>query len=228
MGLIQRLKEKRDKRREKWHIIDNMHDLPIGKYMEIQGIAKSEREEFDKSTAVLSVLTGWSEADIEQFTLEEYSALASGCGWLYEEIQPVEVRKEYRIGDYILRPTNATTATTAQLVAIQTYAKDIDGNMLDILALLLVPRGHKYGDGYDVEKVRNHIARYLGTDDAFSLIGFFLKQCEAYIPSLANSLERTIREAPARTIEQIRKKAEALAVVTHLSNNGGGLPTSNE
>lgn len=210
------------KKREKWHIIDNMHDLPIGKYLEIQEIGKRQDEAIDKSTAVLSVLTGWSVADIENLSLPEYSALASGCGWLYEEMPIAAVRGEYRIGDYRLRAVDAESLTYAQFVEFQQFCKDVESNLLNLLSVVLVPLGKRYGEGYNVRDVRKWIARYLPTDEAFALLAFFLSTAEQSLPTLANSLESIVRKAPARTTEQIRTKAEALAMLKAISTSGDG------
>lgn len=227
MGIIKRFKEWREKRNEKWHIISNHHELPIGKYLRISEIGKREGDsEIDKSTAVLEVLTGWSAEDIECLSLTEYSALASGCGWLYEEIAPVEIEKEYRVGDYVLRPTNAENLTAAQFIEFQQYAKEPDKYIVELLSVLLVPIGKKYGDGYDVGAVRKWIARYLPTDTAISLVGFFLANAELSTKNMLHSLEKDIQEAPAKKVEQIKSKAMALAWVKHLLTSGDGCSTS--
>ena len=99
MGLLDKLR----RRKEKWHIIDNMHELPIGKYLRILEISKSNAEEIDKSTAILQVLTDWSATDLENLSLNEYSALVTGCGWLFEQPKPTKIQRTYKIGDFRYR-----------------------------------------------------------------------------------------------------------------------------
>ena len=222
MGLFQRFKEWRNKRNEKWHIIDNMHKLPIGKYLQIIEIGKSEAHDIDKSTAILSVLTGWSANEIECLTLDEYSALVSGCEWLFEEVKPIAVKKEYRCGDFVLRPTLAKDLTTAQYIDFQTFAKDVDRYIVELLSVLLVPVGKRYGEGYSIEQVQEWIRRTLPTDSALSLVAFFLLNAEKSMSDTLRSLADTIKQAPAKTIEQMKTKAEAMAVVAELRKNGGG------
>lgn len=222
MGIIQRFEQWRNKRNEKWHIIDNMHELPIGKYLRILEIGKGEGEDIDKSTAVLAVLTGWSANDIECLTLDEYSALVSGCGWLYEEVQPVAVQKEYRCGDFLLRPTLAKDLTTAQYIDFQTFAQDADRYIVELLSVLLVPVGKRYGEGYNIERVQEWIRRTLPTDSALSLVAFFLLNAEKSMSDTLRSLADTIKQAPARTMEQMKKKAEAIAITEAMLKNGGG------
>lgn len=225
MGLIQRFKEWREKRNEKWHIIDNMHELPIGKYLEIIEIGKREGDDIDKSTAVLQVLTGWSVGDIENLSLAEYSALASGCAWLYEPPKPVAVAKEYRCGDYTLRPTSADKLTTAQYIDFQAFVQDTDRYIVELLSVLLVPVGKRYGEGYDMAKVQEWIRRTLPADSAISLVAFFLHNANELMRDTLLSSEEAIRNAPAKTEEQKETKRKAMKIVD-IIKNGVGKKTS--
>lgn len=219
MGLFDKLK----RNKEKWHIIDNMHELPIGKYLRILEIGKSEAEEIDKSTAILQVLTDWSATDLESLSLNEYSALVSGCGWLFEQPKPTKLQRTYRIGDFELRLTDAKNICTAQYIDFQAYAKDMDSYIVELLSALLMPKGKRYGEGYDMGRLREHIARYMPTDTAMTLVGFFLNNAQQSIGNILHSLAQTIDEAPAKTTEQMQTKARAMAVVQHLRKNGGGI-----
>lgn len=222
MGLLQRFREWRDKRNEKWHIVSSHSELPIGKYMAIRAISESGSDDIDKSTEILRVLTGWSIEDIENLTLIEYSALTSGCGWLHTPPQAVEVEKEYRVGDFRLRVTNCEELTFAQYIDFQAYAKDLDKHTIELLSVLLVPVGKKYNSGYDIERVKAHIARYLPTDVALSLVAFFFAKSLNSTLNIPHSLEQLIREAPAKTMEQMQTKGQAIAMVEALRQNGVG------
>ena len=219
MGILNKLKRKK----EKWHIIDNMHKLPIGKYLRILEIGKREAEEIDKSTAILQVLTDWSTTDLEGLSLNEYSALVSGCGWLFEQPKPTKMQRTYKIGDFELRLTDAKDICTAQYIDFQAYAKDMDSYIVELLSALLVPKGKRYGEGYDIERLRKHIAQYMPTDTAMTLVGFFLNNAQQSIGNILHSLEQTINEAPAKTIEQMQTKERAMAMAQHLRKSGGGI-----
>lgn len=225
MGLIQRFKQWREKRNEKWHIIDNFHELPIGVYLDIIAVGKSEGEDIDKSTQVLRLLTGWSEEDIENLPIASYSALTSGCAWLYENIAYVPVVKEYRVGRWVLRNSDARTITTAQYIDFQAYVKDSDRYIVELLSTLLIPKGKRYNEGYDIAEVQEAIRRYLPTDTALSLVAFFLKSAQESIANILRSSERDITTAPAKTEEEKKTKEEALITLRNLLKNGGGLPT---
>lgn len=222
MGLIKRIKDWRLKRKEKWHIIDNHHDLPIGKYMACIAITMDERDNIDKATSILRVLTGWTEADLENLSVPEYSALASGCGWLYEQVPVVETKKEYKVGDFILCTSDAEKLTFAQYIDFQTFVKDADKYLIEMLSALLVPKGKRYNEGYSVKEVQDSIRAYLPTDDAISLVAFFLAKCEQSITSTPLSLEEEIKNAPAKTEEEKATKARAMEMLASIRANGAG------
>lgn len=222
MGLLQRFREWRERRNEKWHIISSHSELPIGKYQRIIEVTRGAADEIDKSTEILRILTGWSIEDIENLSLVEYSAMTSNCGWLQTPPQAVEVEKEYRVGDFRLRVTNCEELTFAQYIDFQTYAKDIDKYSIELLSVLLVPVGKKYNSGYDIERVKAHIARYLPTDVALSLVAFFLAKSLESTLNIPHSLEQLIREAPAKTMEEMQTKAQAITMVEALRKNGVG------
>lgn len=222
MGVIQRFKDWRYKRKEKWHIIDNHHDLPIGKYMECIDIAKSEIDGIDKATAILRVLTGWSEQDIENLSVVEYSALASGCGWLYEQVAVVDTKKQYKVGEFILCPSDADSITTAQYIDFQTFVVDADKYIIEMLSALLVPKGMRYNAGYSIKDVQKSIRNYLPTDDAISLVAFFLAKCQQSIADTRLSLDEEIKRAPAKTKEQKEMKKKAVEMLANMQRSGDG------
>lgn len=224
MGLIQKFKEwrtSRAKKNEKWHIIDNFSELPIGKYLQIIRIGESNVSDVDKSTAILQVLTGWSAEDIESLSLPEYSALVSGCSWLLERPQKVELDKYYIVGDFKLKITEAKDLTTAQYIDFQQFAQDADRHILELLSVLLVPVGKRYGEGYDVGAVRKWI-EHLPTDVAFSLMAFFLNNAAQSLQCFLISLAEDILAAPAKTEEQMKTKAKAKELLALFQENGGG------
>lgn len=209
-------------RKDKWHIISDMHELSAGKYVEIQRICKGEGEDIDKSTAILRVLTGWSEGDIESLSLTEYAALVSGAEWLYAEPKAVEPKTSYNLGDYDLRLTDAEAITFAQFVDFQAFAKDVDAHFIELLSVVLVPQGKRYGDGYSIKDVRKCIARSLPADDALAVIAFFLHNAQLSLSSIATSLEGVVQSAPSKTVAQTTAKARAMTMLRALRGGGAG------
>ena len=67
--------------------------------------------------------------------------------------------------------------------------------MTELLAIMLVPDGHKYNDGYDVDKVKADIDAYLSVWDARAITGFFLGSFIRLVASQRRSLRKALRKA---------------------------------
>lgn len=223
MGLVKRFKEWRASRQVKKVIIDNHHDLPIGKYLECVEITKSEIDEIDKATALLGILTGWSEADVENLSVNEYATLASGCGWLYAPMIPAKLEKEYQLGEFRVVVSDADTITTAQYIDFQSFVKDTNKYIIELLSALLVPKGKRYGEGYSLKELQQSIRDYLPTDVATTMVAFFLNRLRQLTADIPHSLEEEVKNAPAKTEMQKAQKKKALQALANLRKNGGGL-----
>ena len=63
--------------------------------------------------------------------------------------------------------------TAIQGMNIQTYAGNFEQNLVPLLACVLVPKGKKYNEGYDIHKVQRAIWQYLPITDALGLLNEF-------------------------------------------------------
>ena len=134
-------------------IIDNYRDLPIGLYLEICDIDRREDlEDINKQVSIISVLTGMAEEDIYNLPLEEYRQLAAKSHYLSHPYEgEILTAKNYIVGKFTLVPVeDYRKITTAQYIDFQTFAKDVERNIVEILSCMLIPKGKKYNQDYDV------------------------------------------------------------------------------
>lgn len=159
-------------------IIDNYRDLTIGAWAEIARITKDkDKEEIDIQVQVLSVLTGKSEAFLLNLPLDEYSNLARRMQFL-EFVLPdffQGVSEVYKLDGIELVPvTDRRKVTTAQYVDFQSFHQaGRDEYIVEILSCLLVPKGKKYSQDYDIAEVQDAIRNGMNVYEAMSLYGFF-------------------------------------------------------
>ena len=81
---------------------------------------------------------------------------------------------------------------TGQYIDFQTYAPDLDKCLVEFLSVILVPKGHRYNEGYDILEVQKAIREEMSVSDGVSLAGFFLTWCKK---SIKDSLNYSKREA---------------------------------
>ena len=142
-------------------IIDDYNKLSLGKYIEIQAISEDESlEEIDRQAQILSVLTGVSENEIIHLPIVEYKGLVSRTAFLlnYKDIKYRNVAKKYILGKWELIPVrDFRKIETCQYIDFQTYAPDLDKHLVEFLSVILVPKGHRYNEGYDILEVQQAI-----------------------------------------------------------------------
>lgn len=201
-------------------IIDSYNRLPIGKYQEILEVTHNESlEEIDKQTQILSILTGVAEEEILHLPIGEYKELVAKAAFLEpENITYHQVPKKYILGGMELYPVrDFRRLETAQYIDFQTYAQDLDKYLVEYLSVILVPKGHRYNEGYDIIEVQKAIREEMPISDGVSLVAFFLT---LFRKSIASSLNYSRKEAQGikdrkkreKVMEEIRKQETLLGI----------------
>lgn len=208
-------------------IIDNYNRLTLGQYMEIQEISKNESlEDIDKQVQILSVLTGVAEEEILHLPIHEYKELVVKAEFLNPEnlknISLHQVAKKYLVGGFELVPTrDFRKLETGQYLDFQTYAPDLDRYMVEFLSVILVPKGHRYNEGYDILEVQQAIRDEMSVADGVSLAGFFLTWCRKSISDSLNyskQMAMGIKDKTRR--EEILKRIEEQEKLLETSGDG--------
>jgi hypothetical protein len=192
-------------------IIDNYNKLTLGKYMEIQEVSRNDSlEDIDKQVQILSILTGVAEEEILHLPIQDYKELVVKSGFLDpENINYHPVAKKYILGKFELIPCrDFRKIETCQYIDFQTYAPDLDKYLVEFLSVILVPKGHRYNEGYDILEVQKAIREEMSVSDGVSLAGFFLTWCRK---SIKDSLNYSKQEA--MRIKDKTKREEILGKI---------------
>ena len=199
-------------------IIDNYRDLPIGMYLDICEIDRREDlEEINKQVLIIAILTGMEEEDIYNLPIEEYKILAAKTNYLRTPYDgEILTAKTYAIDGMLLQPVeDFRKITTAQYIDFQTFAKDAEKNIVEIISTMLVPKGKKYNQDYDIVKLQESLRRHLSVADALSLFAFFFVQHHQLIKdSLIFCREEAMKipdkEKRMKTLREIQKQEDLL------------------
>ena len=192
-------------------IINSYNKLTLGKYMEIQEVSRNESlEDIDKQVQILSILTGVAEEEILHLPIQDYKELVVKSGFLDpENINYHPVAKKYILGKFELIPCrDFRKIETCQYIDFQTYAPDLDKYLVEFLSVILVPKGHRYNEGYDILEVQKAIREEMSVSDGVSLAGFFLTWCRK---SIKDSLNYSKQEATR--IKDKTKREEILGKI---------------
>ena len=205
-------------------IIDSYNKLTLGKYMEIQEVSRNESlEDIDKQVQILSILTGVAEEEILHLPIQDYKELVVKSGFLDpENINYHPVAKKYILGKFELIPCrDFRKIETCQYIDFQTYAPDLDKYLVEFLSVILVPKGHRYNEGYDILEVQKAIREEMSVSDGVSLAGFFLTWCRKSIKdSLNYSKQEAMRIKDKTKREEILKRIEEQERLLQTSGDG--------
>ena len=209
------------------HIINSFDRLPVGKYVQILGIDRSDREPIDKEVAIISVLTGMTETEVLNLPLPEFKALSAVSHFLRRTYDgDTTLRKSYQLGGLELIPTrDVSKMTAAQYIDFQTTGED-DVNLVATLSAMLVPKGCTYGEGYDFADVQRAIAEEMTVADALTVYAFFLVSSGKLIPDSLRYSRRFLRRRGWRIPKAKRMEIlkEIRAVEDSLTSGDGLQP----
>lgn len=156
-------------------MITNYNSLTVGKYEALlRARADHEGDTNELNLHVLSILSDMTVDQLLDLKVPEFRAMMDRAGFLCTAPRPSEVARQYRFGDLTLVPvTDIRKMTAIQGMNIQTYAGNFEQNLVPLLACVLVPKGKKYGEGYDILEVHRAIWQYLPITDALGLLNGF-------------------------------------------------------
>lgn len=158
-------------------MIDNYNLLSVGKYLQIQDIAKEEElSDIDKQVAIIAVLADLSEDAVLDLPIMEYKALAEKSKFLEKPMNvPKNIASTYTLDGWELVPTtDIRKMTTAQYIDFQTFSKEGEKKLIEVLSCFLIPRGKKYNEDYDILEVQKALRNYLTITNCLALSAFFL------------------------------------------------------
>jgi len=198
-------------------IIDSFDKLKIGTFLEIQEVQKKEGvEDIDKHISVLSLLTGASEDDILRLPLPEFTELSAKARFLTAEgFRQRQVAKKYIVGEWELVPVlDYRKLVTAQYIDFQSLGGDMDAHMVELLSVILVPKGKRYNEDYDILEVQRAIREDMSVTDGVTICAFFLISLNESIKDMLNYSREEAEKMPEGTekekiLERIREQEEA-------------------
>ena len=203
-------------------IIDNYRNLPVGKYLEICDLARDENvDPLTQQVKTISILTGLTEDEVLALPIMEYKELAGKTKFLEKDYDgKLQIAKSYGLNGMELIPVkDITKINVAQYVDFQTFSKEGDKYIVESLSTLLIPKGKKYNEGYEISDVHKAIRENLSVADVLSLSAFFLKM---WVKSIKDFQIFSIKEIQKIPDKEMRDKLMKQMEEIHSKINGDG------
>ena len=194
-------------------MITSYKQLPIGLYLDILAVSEDPAlDELTKQVRTLAALSGKTEDAILNQPIADYKAMVVAASFLTREAEGVgRPASEYKFGGFTLVPVgDFRKLTAAQFLDYQTLYPEREKRVVELLSVGLVPKGCKYGQGYDIAEVQRAIRENLSVADTIALAAFFFKSWIRYLRRSLTYSRRQLRLIPKA---KRREMAERMARV---------------
>lgn len=198
-------------------MITSWKELPIGLFMDLSKILRSQISDDEKVFKCAALLKGMDYDDFLDLPIDEARAAVADASFLYEAPKEAKVKRMYHLGsrDYKLM-RNTDGMTTAQYLNYQSIAGIPPEDGIDeLMAIILIPDGKKYGEE-DAEEIKEEIRNNLNIEDALGIANFFTASFEKSMKRtlLYSEAALTVKKWTARGKDKEQVKAEKIALET--------------
>lgn len=152
------------------------NDVTLEQFNQLQEVMKIE-DETDRVIALAETIIG---PEVTELSITEFNKAVAQLSFLKEEVPYKEVapKKVVLNGRKYYTDCLLGNITTAQYVDFQNHLKTQDTSK--ILSCFVIPEGHKYNDGYDMEQVFEDI-KGMPIPTALSMSFFFARQFSVFM-----------------------------------------------
>lgn len=209
-------------------MINSYSKLPIGKWLDIQEANKNITDEVDATIATIAILADMTEDEVAHMPTAEFKMMALQSHFLTDVLRKSGRRlpTKYIIPGWELTPcTDYRKLEYRQYADFQVYAKDLDNYIVEMVSVILIPKGKRYLGDYDILQLQEDISKYMMTDQVFELIGFFMVRLAKSMRYFQRCSERLIRRMRVKALLTLNKnKRKALKEWAASLTSGNGLP----
>lgn len=191
------------------------NDITLRKWTEIESIYKKKYEDEILQTAdIISVVF-----DIEnpmELSPAEFSKYVEQLSFLTKPIPEKKLCNSYTINGTLYNfKGNIMEVSMGQLMDWRQFSTKEPIDYAECLSVFIIPNGHKYNDGYDMDKTLNDI-KSLPIGDVLKLWNFFLAAQVLFTETLIDYFKRLLKKTnlPKEKIQEIKQKLYQLNEIT--------------
>ena len=187
-------------------------DLDLNTYRKVYEITSNAfTSEEDKRLQVAALLGGITYDQLLEQPLTATTEMIEKTLFLYEKPKPIKIKREYILNGRSYVPfKDFLEMSTSQYIDYQSIiVENFEEHLLDLMSIILVPKGHTYSDGYDREQQLEDLGT-LSVAEALGIADFFITK---YRRSLRRTLlyskaamYQAIMKAPKETKKELKAK----------------------
>ena len=174
-------------------------DVTIDEYFNlVDRLSDEGLTEYEREVILVSFVTGLDEDKVWDMTIGEFKANQLNTAFMKEfnVARDCNFKTIQLAGEKYDVCTDLHNFTVAQYIDFQTFyaqRKDNANILASLLACFIIPRGHGYAEGYDVNDLKMKIINGLDILTAEELLFFFLKRYLLLMRATANYFNWAIR-----------------------------------
>ena len=182
----------------------NWYDVTLSQFKELQTILDIE-DELEKVVEMAELILG---DDVTDLPLQEFNEQLRRLEFLKTEIPTSVPPKHIELKGKKYDVTSLLgNITTAQYIDFTNYIKDND--TAKMLSVFVVPKGHKYNDGYDMQEVIKDMEN-VPIPVANSITSFFNAQFAKFIKIFQSSSIKKVKKDKTLSKEE---KAQIISLI---------------
>lgn len=188
-------------------MITKWSEVTIGMLQEIDEINGLHISDEEKTLMVTALLAGMDYDELISLPLQKTADLVSQTEFIRTQPERVKVKKEYHIGEntYVLQ-RDIMGITTAQYINFQSILPVWQTHLAELMAIVLVPKGKKYSEGYSMAEVEDEIRNNFNIEDALSVADFFSTKSVKSTRRILLKLEAAMTVARWRAKDKMTKE----------------------
>lgn len=204
-------------------------DVSINEYYDITDIIEDDSlEPYDKEVKLIAFINNMTDDEVWALNINEFRELQVKAMWLYEfdfrkntNFKNIKINNEKYTIDI-----NLQHFTVAQYIDFQTFWPKTKTNMREVignvLACFIIPKGHKYNDGYDITSVIEDIKDNIDIMTANEIMFFFLSTYQTLMRIFLNYSHWKIKRMMKRKKHdnQVNKMLEQVEQIERAISDG--------
>lgn len=192
-------------------------DITLKTYNELYKITSNVyNSEEDKRLKSAALLNGITYEELLEQPITATTEMVASTVFLYDKPKAEKIKKEYVLNGRSYVPfKDFSEITTSQYIDYQAIiVENFEEHLMDLMYIILVPKGHVYNDGYDTEQAMDDIGS-LKVTEALGIADFFLKKYRRLLRrTLLYSkaeMRLTVMRAPKELKAELREREKELA-----------------
>lgn len=190
-------------------IKNNWEELTWNEYEQIEQILNTDIPSDYKTVNLVSILIGKPVEFVESLPVTEFAKLTTHLSFLETTPETHYHKFEYAINGREYKFTGKLEEiTTAQYIDYRNYMDEEHKDIVKLMSVFLIPKGHDYNDGYDMQQVISDIGDMCWLDIRAAAF-FFRTQLATYILILKLYLTKLMKKNKMSKVE-VKELEESL------------------